>query len=127
MSLKTDNPYDDKFKGGNPPMMQGVSHLMGSIHRGRGLDFGNSEFDEGLNWAADIDENDVQGSINEYRAQNQPWAYKFGAGVGRAALKAGTEIAKLPGVIGGIGMAGFQEDGDGFDMAFNNSWIRSID
>lgn len=127
MSLKTDNPYDDKFKGGNPPMMQGVSHLMGSIHRGRGLDFGNSEFDEGLNWAADIDENDVQGSINEYRAQNQPWAYKFGAGVGRAALKAGTEIAKLPGVIGGIAAAGFQEEGEGFDMAFNNAWIRSID
>lgn len=132
MSLINNNPYDEQFQKidppkGKKPLLSNVSKLYGDTYRGRGTGYGSSLYDKDINWDADINESDIQGSLEEFRSQNQPWTHKFGAGVGRAALKAGTEIAKLPGVIGGLVAAPFQEDGEGFDMAFNNAWIKSID
>jgi hypothetical protein len=128
MSLKNNNPYDEKFKkpvDNNP--MQRIGNIKEYSHLSTNDGMGESSYDEGLNWYTDVNQNDIQGTLNEYRAQNQPWAHKFGAFVGRAAVKAGSEIAKLPGVIGGLALAPFAEEGKGFDTAFNNAWINSID
>jgi len=93
---------------------------------GINTDYGESVYDENLNWGADINPNDVQGSINEYRAQNQSNLAKIGAGIGRIGTKAVSEIAKIPGVVGGIIAAPFAEEGEGWETAFNNQWIKSI-
>lgn len=72
--------------------------------------------------------NDYAGGLdlNEIRAQNQPIFDKAAAGVGRIGTKAISEIAKMPGVIGGIIAAPFAEEGQGMETAFNNQWIKSI-
>jgi len=89
-------------------------------------DYGNSVYDENLNWGADINSEDIQGSLNEYRAQNESNIDKTAAGIGRIATKAVSEIAKMPGVIGGIIAAPFAEEGKGWETAFNNQWVKSI-
>lgn len=72
--------------------------------------------------------------LNEIRANNQGSFDKGLKGVGRAILKAGTEIEKIPGVLTGIiGATGGQivdavtgEDNTNFmESAFNNAWIQS--
>jgi len=93
---------------------------------GINTDYGESVYDENLNWGADINPNDVQGSINEYRAQEQSNLAKTAAGIGRIGTKAVSEIAKIPGVVGGIIAAPFAEEGEGWETAFNNQWIKSI-
>jgi hypothetical protein len=74
-------------------------------------------------------------NLNEIRSQRQPWIAKFGAGVGRVGTKALTEIAKMPGVVGGIigGAVGQIEDAitgedntDFMQTAFNNAWVKSL-
>jgi len=74
-------------------------------------------------------------NINEIRARRQPWIAKTGAGVGRVATKVAAEIAKMPGVLGGIaaGTIGQIRDGitgedntDFMQTAFNNPWINTI-
>jgi len=89
--------------------------------------YGESKYDKGLNWYTDIDRNDVQNSLNDYRSEQQSGLTQLGAGLGRAGLKAVAEIAKLPGVIGGVAMSAFAKEGEGYDTAFNNAWIKSID
>lgn len=64
--------------------------------------------------------------LNEVRANNQPIIDKVGAGIGRIGTKAVSEILKMPGVVGGIAMAPFAEEGEGWETAFNNQWIKSI-
>lgn len=93
---------------------------------GINTDYGDSVYDENLNWGADINPNDIQGSINEYRAQNQSIIDKTSAGVGRIGTKAVTEVLKMPGVIGGIIAAPFAEEGEGWETAFNNKWVKSL-
>jgi len=72
---------------------------------------------------------------HELRANRQPWISKAGAGVGRVGTKVLSEIAKMPGVIGGVlaGTAGQIEDlisgednTDFIQTAFNNPWINAV-
>lgn len=90
-------------------------------------DYGNSVYDDNLNWGADIDNNDVKGSLNEFRANEQSGLDHLGIGLVRTATKAAVEVAKLPGVIGGIAMSPFAEENEGFETAFNNQWIKFFD
>jgi len=64
---------------------------------------------------------------NEYRANNQSALNQAGVGAVRTVAKAATEVAKLPGVIGGIAMSPFAEENEGFEIAFNNQWIKFFD
>lgn len=72
---------------------------------------------------------------NEYRANNQSSAEQAGLGLARAGAKAATEVAKLPGVIGGIGImaadgltgGNLVAENEGFETAFNNQWIKFFD
>jgi len=88
--------------------------------------FGDSKYDEEFNFDSQLDELDPIGSINENRAQSQSNLAKIGAGIGRIGTKAVTEILKMPGVVGGILAAPFAEEGEGWDTAFNNQWIKSL-
>jgi hypothetical protein len=72
---------------------------------------------------------------NEYRANNQSALNQAGVGAVRTVAKAATEIAKLPGVIGGIGImaadgltgGNLVAENEGFETAFNNQWIKYFD
>ena len=88
---------------------------------------GDSVYDEGVNWNTDIDTDDIEGSLNEYRAEQQSGITQLGFGLVRAGTKAAVEIAKLPGVIGGLAALPFAEEGEGYDTVFNNSWIKGLD
>lgn len=86
-----------------------------------------------LNQFVDLNAEDP---YNELRAQNQSGAEQLGLGLVRAGAKAVQEVAKIPGVISGLGIATAQgiddlfsgEDNHDFiDTAFNNVWIRKID
>jgi len=88
--------------------------------------FGKSSYDENFNFDSQFNELDPIGSINENRAQSQSNLAKIGAGIGRIGTKAVSEIAKIPGVVGGIAMAPFAEEGKGWETAFDNQWIKTI-
>ena len=102
---------------------------------GVNTNYGNSDYDENLNWGADINPNDIKGSLNEFRADEQSWQDHLGIGAVRTVAKAATEIAKLPGVIGGIGIMAADgltggnliAENEGFETAFNNQWIKFFD
>jgi len=64
--------------------------------------------------------------LNEIRAVNQPNFDKVLSGTGRVLNKAVSEIAKMPGVVAGVIASPFAEEGKGFETAFNNEWIKSI-
>lgn len=127
--------YDDFFKAyedikSNKAKSSGMGSLskqMQSTFVGYDTGIGNSKYDKNILLDADIDENDIQGSVNEYRANKQSGIEQVGLGLARTGVKAATEIAKLPGVVGGLIAAPFAEEGEGFDTAFNNGWIKSID
>lgn len=66
--------------------------------------------------------------VEEQRAQAQSWGEKAFKGVGRAGAKAATEIAKMPGYIGGAAdwaSTGF--DLGEFGRFVDNAWINSIE
>lgn len=63
--------------------------------------------------------------IQEKKADRQPWAHKVGAGLSRVGLKVGSEIAKMPGVLGGL-VYGLSDTDNYMELAFNNAWIRSV-
>lgn len=86
---------------------------------------GKSKYDENLNFG-DLDQLNIDESVNEHRAQEESNLAKIGAGIGRIGTKAVSEIVKMPGVIGGIIAAPFAEEGKGWETAFNNQWIKSI-
>jgi hypothetical protein len=65
--------------------------------------------------------------FNDLRADRQSALDHLGIGAIRTVAKAATEIAKLPGVIGGIAMSPFAEENEGFETAFNNQWIKFFD
>jgi len=141
MSLKDNNPYDSDFK--DPPVKQsfaqrtGIKPSKSTMSRvynatstsllGMNTGYGESKYDKGLNWYTDVDRNDVRNSINDYRSEQQSGLTQLGTGLVRAGVKAATEIAKLPGVVGGIVGSAFAEEGEGYDTAFNNSWIKAVD
>jgi len=145
--------YDDyfaKYKGdgnGNPPEkgngdyfskyktqgidpsgpMQRVAGAISTSLLGTDTGYGESKYDKDINWFADVDERDVKGSINEIRAEAQSGLTQAAAIIPRAAVKAATEVAKIPGVVGGIVSAPFAAEGQGYDTAFNNGWIKQVD
>jgi hypothetical protein len=90
---------------------------------------GKSDYDKNLN-LENIDttnEQTIDTSINEHRANEQSWQAHLGIGAVRTVAKAATEVAKLPGVIGGIAMSPFADENEGFETAFNNQWIKFFD
>jgi hypothetical protein len=107
--------------------MSGVYGATSTALLGVNTGLGNSTYDKNLSWFGDVDQKDVQGSINEHRYEQQGWGTQLAAGVGRAATKALSEVAKLPFVVGGAIAAPFVEDGQGYDTVFNNQFIKSID
>ena len=100
----------------------------GSVIHGYNLGIGDSEYDKGLTWGTDINENDIQGSINEHRAQEQSGLIKLAATPFRAAVKAATEVAKLAPIVYGVGKAAFENnDTSTLDDIFNNEGIKLLD
>jgi hypothetical protein len=141
MSLKNNNPYDNQFT--DPPVkksfaeMNGIKPSKSNMSRvynaattsllGMNTGYGESKYDKGLNWYTDIDRSNVRESINDYRSDAQSGLTQLGTGLVRAGVKAAAEAVKLPGVIGGIVMSAAAKEGEGYDTAFNNAWIKSID
>lgn len=104
-----------------------LSNQMTSTYRGQNTGLGKSKYDKNIVWDADVNPDDIQGSINEHRYNEQSGGTQLLAGVGRAATKALVEVAKLPGVVAGIAASPFVPDGQGYDMAFNNQWVKAFD
>ena len=87
---------------------------------------GESAYDEGLLPASQIDFQDFNMSLQDYRGKTQPWYDKAAAGIARVGVKALTEIAKMPGFIVGSAMVPFVEEGQGWETAVNNEWIKAL-
>ena len=66
-------------------------------------------------------------TIEGLRGENQSTSNKLVKGVGRLTTRALGEIAKIPGYAGGLIGAAFAEDGEGWDTAFNNFWVRGVE
>jgi DNA repair exonuclease SbcCD ATPase subunit len=69
------------------------------------------------------------------KSQRQPWLLKAGAGIGRVGAKVAAEVAKMPGVAGGIVLGTYgqikdgitdQDNTDFMQTAFNNGWIQAV-
>ena len=106
-----------------------------SFH-GYNTGLGESMFDKGTIWGTDINEDDVNGSINERRAQEQGFGFEAAAGLARIGTKGFAEFAKIVGYAGGT-IAGIAENiGDGIsgkdehsflETAFNNKFVKTVD
>lgn len=119
---------ENKFKNNTPSKMESVYNAESDTPLlGNNTGLGDYKHDKDLNWFSHVNENDVQGSINEFRAQQQSWQDHLGIGALRTVAKAATEVAKLPGVIVGAGIAPFAAENEGFETAFNNQWIKYFD
>lgn len=83
-TLKNQALFEDMLKNASTnkykSQMGSVSSEMSSTYHGQNVgskipskknDFGSSKYDSEINWATDIDENDIQGSLNRYRKQRQ--------------------------------------------------------
>lgn len=117
--------YRDNSNIGNG-RMQGIANATSTSLLGVNTGFGDSKYDKEINWGSDVDMSDIQGSLNENRAEQQSgWAIA-GAGLARVGTKALTEVAKIPGYVGGIAMAGFADEGQGWDIAMNNKWNQTL-
>lgn len=136
--------YDDFFKAHealskNPNTAYGKGRInakQAPIFRGYDTGYGESKYDEGLNWDAQVNPEDVRGSINEYRSEQQGGWGELGAGTGRVISKVGRELVKTVGAIGGagVGIIGNIQDAvtgedttDFLDTTFNNSFIKATD
>ena len=120
-SLNSQNPLEN-----NKPKNRDLGSAMAPKFQGYNTGINQSKYDSNFNWNAQADYEDIQGSIKEHRAQTQPWLDKAGAGLARVSTKILAETAKLPGYVGGAIVAPFTSDGEGFETAFNNQWIKSI-
>lgn len=101
--------------------------------------YGDSKYDENFYPDAEINTDreglDLVSFINENRALKQPSLIKAGAGVLRAGSKALQEIAKMPGVVGGLVMGATgqindaitgEDNTDFIKTAFDNKWVQTI-
>jgi len=70
---------------------------------------GKSDYDKNLNFG-DLDQQDIEKSINENRANEQSGWTQLGALPFRATAKAATEVAKLAPIIYGVGKAIFEDN-----------------
>jgi hypothetical protein len=121
-------------KKGTPKTQQqsdaGFAGMLGregsSVYRGENTGYGKSVYDKTLNWDADVDPNDIKGSINEHRYNEQSGWTQMAAGIARVGTKAVTEVLKMPGYLGGAVAAIGAEKNQGWDTAVNNWWIKGL-
>jgi hypothetical protein len=134
---------DNISNSGNPPRLNYTPKKNNKLHQlsntgmsvhGYNQDIGKSSYDEGITWNTNVNENDVQGSLNEFRSQQQGGLDETGAFFGRVGLKVGTEIAKtaaaIVGTIGGIAgntsdLITGRDEHDFLETAFNNDFIKA--
>jgi len=90
-----------------------------------GRDITNQDYlDYGHNYLSDWDE-------NELRAYRQSGLSQLANGVGRAVTTFGAEVAKMPGILGGLGFGAVNKiasrgESDFIEDAFNNFWVKGI-
>lgn len=115
--------YIDKMNNALNDVTHKRGALSGDTNYFGGQGFGESRYDDITLTESQFDlfGNDV----NEMRAQRQPWLDKAGAGLVRIGTKVISEVAKMPGIIGGVLAAGASDNP--WETAFNNSWIKSIE
>lgn len=122
------DPYLRKLseiKGNESPMVKTTKEAGADVY-GYNTGIGASSYDEGILPTSQIDFDDFNASLEDFRSKTQPWYDKVAAGTLRATNKAVAEIAKMPGVIGGLASAPFAEEGEGMETAFNNEWIKTV-
>lgn len=128
--------YDDAFKAYqaiiNPSIKkQGFASIgkqSASEFMGYNTNIGQSKYDENLSWNAEIDEEDITGSLNEHRARSQSGLTQMAALPLRAATKAATEMLKLVPVVYGVGKAMFEDNETStLDDIFNNEGVKALD
>jgi len=99
-------------------------------------DFGKSKYDKNFNFDSSFNENDPNGSINEFRSEQQGGWAETGAFGGRVANKVGLELAKTAAAIVGTlgGLAGNtvdlvtgEDNTDFLETAFNNDFIKAAE
>ena len=99
-----------------------------------GLDVQQGKVAPGSEYLTQYDDA-FENDVTELAAQRQSWGSKAASGLGRFGTKVASEVAKMPGVVGGILVgAGGQvndlitgEDNTDFvQTAFNNTWINAI-
>ena len=120
----TNDPFEHTFD-------RNTSSLLGI-----NTDYGKDSLDKSLHWSEDINKNDVQGSLNEHRAQEQSTPEQVVKGLDRTIVKAGTELAKtasyLGGAVVGIGenladLATGEDNHNFLDTTFNNFAVKALD
>lgn len=94
-----------------------------------GQKINNSDFlDDGFSYKSPYD-------ADEIRAQSQPWLSKTASGIARVGVKVAAEVAKMPGIMGGVivGAGGQLQDAitgedstDFVQTAFNNGWVKAV-
>jgi len=118
---------------GEPANKKDVPPVPGSFDLGTfgGKEFGESKYDQGYQPGIDFfnshdmqaKEQMVQDEFQEQRAQKQPVSAKLLAGLGRVAVKAGTEFLKAPGyLVGGVSAIINQDIED----LTNNVWVQAF-
>lgn len=126
------NEEDDKII--NPIIIKNVTESInrhkskntatpGTYERNTNTDISNKEYlPEGINL------NNYFGGVtaDSIRSSNQGDLDKLAKGAGRVISKTVTEIAKIPGYAGGILAAIGAEEGEGWETAFNNQWLKGM-
>lgn len=144
--------YDDKFGPSTPDEISNLSRAQArknieeieKVH-------GSGKILESFNLSANKDylegwENphSIYGGLNtqsidpfeELRAINQPWSHKALSGAVRVSTKIISEVAKIPGYIGGLGGGIYGEISDSItgkneysftEQAFNNGWVKAVE
>lgn len=136
--------YDDAFEAFNEVVKKGkgntgfgsLGSAAASTFRGYDTGIGDSKYDKGLSWNANIDEDNVKGSINEFRSEQQGGWAETGAFGGRVVNKVGLELAKtaaaIVGTVGGLAgntvdLVTGEDNTDFLETAFNNDFIKAAE
>jgi len=127
------NNFKPTYKGDNNPYKT-IGESKTPVHYDTGL--GNSIYDEGIRWGIDVEDNNIQSSINNYRANQQGILPTAGAGLGRIVTKVGAEMFKTVGAIAGtaagiigntVDLVTGQDNTDFLETAFNNDFIKATE
>lgn len=88
---------------------------------------GKSKYDNNLNFG-DLDQQNIEKSVNENRANQQSGWTQVAEILPRAAVKAATEVLKLAPIIYGVGKAAFEDNNTStLEDIFNNEGIKALD
>lgn len=90
-----------------------------------GFDLANDDeyLQSGLNLANYFGHSDTE----TIRAMHQSDSARTARGIGRIGTRVLSEVAKIPGYAGGLVGAAFADEGEGWETAFNNSWVKFIE